>query len=314
MFRLSSLLALTIAALPLPVMAAERGPIDTRLERVEKELRAVQRKVFPGGDQSFSQAEISAPEVVAPTGVPASAPLNDLTARVDSLEQSIAQLTAQVEQADHRLTILSEQAAKDRQEFANRLQVLEQSSAAAEPAVGAELAAPLVTPVPAAPRPGPGKQARPAPAAPVVAPADEPAADEAALVASDDPAEEAYMAGYRLWTQKKYPEAQAALQAVVKKYPKGRRASYAQNLLGRAYLDAGRPANAAEAFAANYQTNPRGERAPDSLYYLGQSLVKLNKAADACRVYDEFTAAYGTTAEAGLKTRVATARKDAKCK
>ena len=122
------------------------------------------------------------------------------------------------------------------------------------------------------------------------------------------------MAGYKLWTQKKYAQAETTLAAVAKKYPRHRRASYAQNLLGRAYLDDGQPARAAEAFAANYQTNPRGERAPESLYYLGQSLMALKKPADACRVYDELASAYPDKVEGALKARVTAARADAKCK
>jgi TolA-binding protein len=141
-----------------------------------------------------------------------------------------------------------------------------------------------------------------------------PKGDDAPAASSGDAAEDAYMAGYKLWSDKKYKEAQASLRATVAKYPKHKRASYAQNLLGRAYLDEGRPASAAEAFAANYQTNPRGERAPDSLYYLGQSLMKLNKPTDACRVYDELDAAYGDKVGDTLKARVAAGRKEAKCK
>jgi TolA-binding protein len=300
--------ALTLTALLTPAVGAQRPSLDDRVTRVEKELRAVQRKVFPGGDQAFTTPEIAAPQATEPTGLPASTPLNDLTSRVDSLEKTVMQLTAQVEQQDHRLTVLADQVAKDRQETASRLQLIEQAAApAVTPPPAPEMAAPV--PTPAKPTPAKPLPAKPTKPAPVAAPAeDEPAAT------TNDPAEDAYMAGYRLWTQKKYTEAQAALRDVVKKYPKHRRASYAQNLLGRAYLDAGRPANAAEAFAANYQTNPRGERAPDSLFYLGQALAKLDKAADACRVYDEFDAAYGATAEAGLKSRVAAARKTANCK
>jgi TolA-binding protein len=134
------------------------------------------------------------------------------------------------------------------------------------------------------------------------------------VAASDDPGEAAYMAGYTLWNAKKFPEAQAALAQVVAKYPRHKRASYAQNLLGRAYLDGGKPALAAQAFASNYQTNPRGERAPDSLYYLGVALTRLNKNPEACKVYAEFDAAYGTSAEASLKDKVATGRKAAQCK
>jgi TolA-binding protein len=298
--------ALTLASVLVAPAGAQRSSLDQRVERVEKELRAVQRKVFPGGDQAFTTPEIAAQETTTPTGLPASTPLNDLSARVDALEKTVMQLTAQVEQQDHRLSVLSQQSAKDRQEFTTRLQLIEQAAAPAT-AVAAPLAAPTLDAP--APRPATTRPAKPTPAA-----AEAPAVDEPAATASNDPAEDAYMAGYRLWTQKKYTEAQAALRDVVKKYPKHRRASYAQNLLGRAYLDAGRPANAAEAFAANYQTNPRGERAPDSLLYLGDSLVKLDKNTDACRVYGEFDAAYGATASASLKSRVAAARKTANCK
>ena len=122
------------------------------------------------------------------------------------------------------------------------------------------------------------------------------------------------MAGYKLWTEKKYPQAEAALAAMVKKYPSHKRATYAQNLLGRALLDDGQPARAAEAFANNYKMYPRGDRAPDSLYFLGQALMKLNKASDACRVYDELDAAYPDKLTGALKTRVTAARADAKCK
>ena len=86
------------------------------------------------------------------------------------------------------------------------------------------------------------------------------------------------MAGYRLWEAKRYSEAVTTLRGVVTKYPNHKRASFAQNLLGRAYLDDGKPAAAAEAFYANYQKMPRGERAPDSLYYLGQALVTAEEA------------------------------------
>jgi TolA-binding protein len=140
-----------------------------------------------------------------------------------------------------------------------------------------------------------------------------PAPAPAAAAASDDPGEAAYMAGYKLWTEKKYPESQAALKDMVAKYPKHKRASYAQNLLGRAYLDEGKPALAAEAFYANYQKMPRGERAPDSLYYLGQALVQLKKPGEACKVYGELQDVYGATLSTSLKDRVTKARADAKC-
>jgi len=338
MTRFRIALAALLATAALPAFAAEPGTIDQRVDRIEKQLKAVQRKVFPGGDAAFQAPEIAPPETHATVGVPASTPLNDLSARVDALEKSVAQLTGQVEQDEHRLDLLSQQTAQDRQEFATRLKALE---AAAAPAPAATAAAP-VTPAPqeeaaaappprstapvkgkpasptlsAKPAPAPAKPApgKPAATKPTAAAIDDTATDGGASAASGDPAEDAYMAGYRLWTQKKYSEAETTLAAVAKKYPKHRRASYAQNLLGRAYLDDGQPALAAQAFVQNYQVNPHGERAPDSLYYAGQALMQLKRAADACRVYDELASVYADKLTGSLKTRVAAARTEAKCK
>jgi TolA-binding protein len=333
MTRIRIALAALLATAALPAFAAEPGTLDQRVDRVEKQLKAVQRKVFPGGDAAFQAPEIARTETQVTVGTPAGTPLNDLTARVDALEKTVAQMTGQIEQDEHRLDLLSQQSAQDRQEFATRLKTLE---AAAAPAPVAVAPAPEDEPVAAPPpKAGPAKgkpgAASPAKGATIVTvpkpPTNKPptkvppvtaddtvAATDTSAPASGDPAEDAYMAGYKLWTQKKYPQAEASLAAVAKKYPKHKRASYAQNLLGRAYLDDGQPARAAEAFAANYTTNPHGERAPESLYYLGQSLVQLKKPTDACRVYDEFSSAYGDTASASLKAKVVTARTDAKCK
>lgn len=331
MTRFRIAFAALLAAAALPAFAAEPGTIDQRVDRIEKQLKAVQRKVFPGGDAAFQAPEIARPETQVTIGTPASTPLNDLTARVDALEKSVAQLTGQIEQDAHRLDLLSQQSAQDRQEFATRLKALEAAAAPPQPADASAPvdAAPATvdglppkgtkpfstvtttrTPPPAG---GKAPVTKPAPAKPAPVAADD-TADGDAAPSTGDPAEDAYMAGYRLWTQKKYPQAEVALAAVVKKYPNHKRASYAQNLLGRAYLDDGQPARAAEAFAANYQKNARGDRAPESLYFLGQALMKLNKASDACRVYDELASAYPDKLTGSLKTRVTAARADAKCK
>ena len=119
-----------------------------------------------------------------------------------------------------------------------------------------------------------------------------------------DAAEDGYTYGYRLWTAKLYPEAATALKPVADKYPKHRRASFAQNLLGRAYLDDGKPSLASLAFYDSYKKFPDGERAPDSLFYLAQALVKLKKpAADVCKVYAELTDVYGDEALRGDEGR-----------
>ncbi|MBA3896705.1 MAG: tetratricopeptide repeat protein, partial [Sphingomonadaceae bacterium] len=133
------------------------------------------------------------------------------------------------------------------------------------------------------------------------------------MPATGDAAEDAYTYGYRLYAAKLYPEAQAKLKEFVAKYPRHKRASFAQNLLGRAYLDEGKPALASVAFYDNYQKMPKGERAPESLYWLGQSLTRLNKLPDACKVYDELRDVYAATMPSDLKAKATRGRADAKC-
>jgi TolA-binding protein len=64
---------------------------------------------------------------------------------------------------------------------------------------------------------------------------------------------------------------------------------------------------------ANYRTNPAGERAQDSLYYLGQALVKLGQPAQACKAYQELDAVYGAKVRPDLKKLEADAKTQAQC-
>ena len=96
-------------------------------------------------------------------------------------------------------------------------------------------------------------------------------------------------------------------------HPRHPRSSYAQNLLGRSYLDDNKPSLASIAFYENYKKMPDGERAPDSLFYLAQALIKLNKRAEACKVYDELSDVYGTKLTAQRRSEVAAGRTAARC-
>ena len=126
--------------------------------------------------------------------------------------------------------------------------------------------------------------------------------------------ETAYDVGFRLWQQKKYSEAVASLRAMASSFAGHRRVSWANNLVGRALLDSGQPRAAAEALLANYRNNPKGERAPDSLYYLGQSLFALKQASQACKAYTELQTVYGDSIRADLKAMLPAARSAAGCR
>jgi len=128
-----------------------------------------------------------------------------------------------------------------------------------------------------------------------------------------DPGEEAYSNGFHLWQDDKYDQAIAALKSFVSDYPKHRRVSFARNLIGRALLDKGQPRPAAEALLSNYRTDPKGERAPDSLYYLGQALMALHQPSQACKAYGELEDVYGSSVRPDLKSLLSKGKADAGC-
>ncbi|HEX8622683.1 MAG TPA: outer membrane protein assembly factor BamD [Allosphingosinicella sp.] len=294
--RFHLLAMMLLAGVAAPAAAQRNDSPEKRIERLEQQLRAVQRKVFPGGAEVAPEIEPqSAPG--GDTGVPASSAVADLTARVDSLEAQLRELTGQVEQNGNRLRQMENAIAQLRDSLGGRLDALEKAGApAAEPA-----------------RPSASTPQLPRPSAAAAA-NDDPPARPAAPASGEAAAEAAYNAGFRLWEAKRYVEAQQALEAVAKRYPGSKWASWAANLAGRAYLDAGKPATAAKTFLANYQGNPKGERAADSLYFLGQSLVALDKPADACKAYDELQDVYGATMRDWLRQRLPEARRQAKCR
>lgn len=319
-----TLMMASVAALMLTGgVATAQTAVEGRVDRLEREMRAVQRKVFPGGAGMTVEPQITAPQTtVDPLGVPASTPITDLTTRLSALESSVRSMTGQVEQNGFRLRQLEEGFAAYKKATDARIKLLEDRATAAlvtgpaEPAVVD--ATGDTTPTTAPTRPS-VRPTRPAATTPTPTPAvTETAADDgAAAIArpnTGDPAEDGYTYGYRLWQAKQYAAAEKELKAVADKYPKHRRASFAQNLLGRSYLDEGKPSLASLAFYDSYKKFPDGERAPDSLYYLAQSLVKLKKpAADVCKVYTELTEVYGDKLTVGMKADIAKGRAAQKC-
>lgn len=273
--------------------AAQSNGVDKRVDRLEQEMRAVQRKVFPGGTSRFFEPDIAPDGEAKAAASNTTSAVSDLITRVDALERSLASLTNQVEQNGFELTKMQ-----------NRLSAIEAGTAT--PATGD----------PASGTTSSANGSTSAENATTAAPDPERVDGVAAIVMPDtgDAGEDAYIYGYRLWEAKFYPEAQTQLKKAAADHPEHRRASFAQNLLGRAYLDDGKPALASVALYENYQKNPRGGRAADSLYFLSTALVELNKKDDACRVLAELQDVYPDQAGGRLSGRVTNGKKAANCK
>jgi TolA-binding protein len=300
------LAALAIAATMVgaaPQAGAQDAGIAPRVDKLEKEMRAVQRKVFPGADGTFFEPDIT-PQQPVRTGQPSSAPLSDIMARLDALEAQLASVTGQVENLGNRQRIMSDEFAAYKSATDRRIADL--APAAATPAAASSDGTADVT------------TTKPSTAKPAAA---KPAANDARIARvraievpdTGDKGEDAYLYGYRLWDAQLYPEAQIQLKKAVAAYPKHRRVSFAQNLLGRAYLDNGENGLAAKAFMANYQERADSARAPDSLMYLGVALTRLKQKDAACRAFKELDQVYGATISPSLKAEAAKARATAGC-
>ncbi|WP_205479164.1 tetratricopeptide repeat protein [Sphingomonas arenae] len=294
--------ALTLFAAP---AAAQRQPTpEQRIDRVERQLRQVQRQVFPRG-QPADTAGFSDDPAASQTVVVA------LSARIDNLERQLADVTRLAEESGNRVATLEAELARLRADQETRLRALETGAATASgTGSNAPTEAPATSESPP-PRPQP-KVETPATTRPSATAATVPATPATGSFAADG--EAAYDVGFRLWEQKKYNEAIAALRAMASSFPGHRRVSWANNLAGRALLDKGEPRAAAEALLANYRSNPKGERAPDSLFYLGQSLMALKQPGQACKAYAELEDVYGSTMRPALRELLPDAKQKAGCR
>jgi TolA-binding protein len=287
-------------ALSAPAVAQDAN-IDGRVGKLEKEMRAVQRQVFPNGAGRFVEPDIQSPTAPSPTTSSTTATV-DLTARVDALEAQLATLTGQVELQGNNMRGLE-----------GRMKALEtqQATLAASPV---ETVVPTATPTAVSSKPTAGVVPTKAVTTAKPNPARVAAVAAIERPASGDAFEDGYNYGYRLWEAKFYPESQATLEEIVTKFPKNKRASYARNLLGRAWLDDKKPATAVKVFYDNYKADPRGDRAPDSLLFLGSALTDLGKAAEACEAFGELAKAYPDAATGRLAERLTFSKTRAKCK
>ncbi|MBA3512259.1 tetratricopeptide repeat protein [Sphingomonas sp.] len=296
--RLTIAIAALVALGAVPAQAQRGMSPEQRIERLESQLRQVQRQVFPRG-QPADTAGFSDEPAATQSSVRT---LND---RLNGLERQIADLVRQSEENGHRLTVIQADLAKMRSDQDQRIGALERAAAAAAaaqaPVAGVVTNGTTAPPVAVATRTPPTTPVSTGPGTAVAA------------SNAPDPAEIAYDEGYQLWRAGRYDAAISSLRAFSSAFPKHRRKSWADNLVGRALLDKGEPRAAAEALLANYRSNPKGERAADSLYYLGQALMQLNQPEQACKAYAELEAVYGSSLRAELKRLLPAAKSEARC-
>jgi TolA-binding protein len=302
--RLITALAAGAAVASLSSIAlAQRQPPpspEQRIDRLERQIQQMQRQVFPKGRPADTAGFAAEPAATQSSVI-------SLDQRLDALERQVADLVRLSEENGNRLRTVEGGLTQLKADQDQRIGALEQRMSAAS-AVPVETPAAIGPPAtaPTRPKTTPPKTSTSTP------PAGGPETGSATTPA-DDAGEEAYSQGFHQWEDGQYDQAISTLKAFTAAYPRHRRVSFANNLIGRAMLDKGDARGAANALLANYRTNPAGERAPDSLFYLGQALMKIGQPGQACKAYAELDAVYGAKIRPELKKLETDAKAQAQC-
>ena len=317
---MTALVSALLVTAPTPVFAQDNVS-EARLRKIEAEIRALQRNVFPGGDERYFEPQIRPEDAAGSTGPsgPSTTAVTDILARLDAIELQLQRLTAVTEENSNSISLLSTRMADLESSRSASLalaapeaadQVDQASSAVEEPeaeeprAMQSNLAAM-----------GADQDSLAENAAAPVGPSPErlAAVQEITKPQTDDAADDEYSYGYRLWNAGFYPEARQQLSGFLDQYPDHWRVTYGRNLLGRAYLDDDKPEEAARWFLRNYQADRDAARAPDSLLFLAESMIELEDTRRAGIALAEFGETYPAVAAGRLMSKYQADRSKVTC-
>ncbi len=299
-----------VAAASLPVLAQDTDlqSLLDRMERMDRDIKALNLKVYRGGAAGSGEATA----VASGGGEDVSGPLGArLSVRINELENQMRQLTGQLEETAYRITQMTTRMDKLVADVDYRLTSLEGGMQAPRPASSQEAA---TTPQNAQTAQGIQGQQLAAPATGQTAPA--PTASQPgvlgtlsgqdlknpSLTATEQPAPVTPQETAVVETANLTPEAlyessrQKLMRGEVGDAEKGFKSFLSDNKghkltgnvrywLGETYYVQGNYAQAASTFLEGYQKDPRGAKAPDSLLKLGMSLSKMEKLREACATF-----------------------------
>ena len=240
-------------------------PTSKRLDNIEKQLRAVQRKVFSPAS-GFPQEKKQTGSTVTGGNIP----FADIEARISQIETQLRQLTGRIEESNYQAGKLKQQMEVMARDYEFRLAELEKG------VTTSHVANPVVTPE--------------------VSPAK---VDESILPTGSE--EQQYSYAQKLVTKGQYAKAEAALAAFLKRYPKAKLAGNAQYWLGQTYYVRKIYTKATRAFLEGYNNYPKNTKAPAFLLKIGMSLNAMGEKADACDAYRELASRFPDSLESKNK-------------
>lgn len=264
----------------------------SRIERLERDMRGLVRTgaVPPGGGNYPDHGRNAA--------------VAELNIKISQLENELASVTGELEEARHKIDRLSSRLERSQKDTEYRLTELEKGRRGA-PSSGAQLDAEFTA--------GTGG------GGPVEA--DGAATGEAEATASTNgsgfelpdgaPAEQ-YNYAIGLLRQGAYQDAEQAFRAFLDKHPEDELASNASYWLGETYYVRNQHKEAASAFLSGLKAYPKGNKASQSMLKLGITLVQLGHMEQACATLNEINVRF-PDAPTKVKDRANTEREKAGC-
>jgi len=231
--------------------------VSKRLDIVERQLKAVQRKVFTPGSKFPSQPETQAGGTI-PVISDSNIKFADIEARLSQMESQLRQLTGRVEEGNFQVEKLNQKLDVMSRDYEFRFKELEVVNSGKDKPVaveGAEKQAAIINDV-----------------ADILPPGSE---------------EQQYSYAQKLVATGQYVKAEKALSEFIKRYPKAPLAGNAQYWLGQTFYVRKMNTKATRAFLEGYNNYPKNAKAPAFLLKIGMSLNAMGEKQDACDAYRE---------------------------
>jgi tol-pal system protein YbgF len=288
----AKILTLTFASfLVLPAAAQDTQDLVDRLNRMERDLNALQAQVYRGQGGKPANPGAAAP---APSGNV----YGMLDDRISKLEDQLQQTTGDLEKYQYDLNQLKTKLDRMQQDDDFRFKQLEDKQNGA--AAAAPAAAPGASPAPGigvegnkqGPGSPPGFLGQPHAGAgdkPAAAP---PAAADAGALPAGKSAAEQYDYAFGLLRNSDYDNSTKAFQAFLQQHPQDPLAGNAAYWLGQIAYAQGHYDQSAVIFLDAYQKYPKSAKAPESLLKVGLSMGNLGKKKEACAALHRFQTEY----------------------
>ncbi|MBL8702367.1 MAG: tol-pal system protein YbgF [Alphaproteobacteria bacterium] len=301
------LAAIVVAAsafvIALPAVAQDTRALMERIERLQRDVDVLQRRVASGG----AGGGTGVPTLASPTplGTPSEGFVGQTEQRFSAVESTNREQTGRIEELQFKLRQIEGKLDRLIGDIELRFQQIERGGAAGAPA------APRADGSPPPPPPASGTNANQrltiVPSGTSAQALDQQRQQQAAatprqpvqLPQGSPEAQYEFAYGLLLQAQRgraDFAPAAEAMQAFVAQNSSHRLAGNAQYWLGETHYVRKDWQNAALAFGEGLKKYPNAEKAPDNLLKLGMSLAQLNRKPDACAALGELDKRYPNAA------------------